>query len=316
MSNTYKECPICKLHNQEILNEFDYGDKVTYSCERCGKYTISGSAEAIANASVKASELSGWLRERNILEIEIPMLTSDFLKEVEKTLPQYTPIEKQNKLLNAIQIYTEYPGQDVRITSELDISLAWARNEEEFSYYVKSLIQRKLIEISSASRSIFDAQYPVVITAHGWEHLESNKTDIETKNQVFVAMSFDDSLLGVYSNAIHPAIKATGYRAYRVDAQPHLERIDAKIVSEIKNSKFMVADVTQQKAGVYYEAGLAHGLGMPVIWCVHEDDLKNVHFDTRQYSHILWKNEEELQQKLYDFILATIGRNNLTSSSS
>ena len=206
-----------------------------------------------------------------------------------------------------MEAFTKYPGQDVSITPDLDLSLSWSQNEEEFAYYITALEGRKLIRISS-SRSIYDPHYTVVITSHGWEYLENSETDIDSKTQVFVAMSFDEELIPVYEKAIEPAINATGYRAYRVDSQPHLERIDAKIVSEIKNSRFMVADVTQQKAGVYYEAGLAHGLGMPVIWCVHKDDLKNVHFDTRQYSHILWGSEEELKEKLHNFILATIGK--------
>jgi nucleoside 2-deoxyribosyltransferase len=70
----------------------------------------------------------------------------------------------------------------------------------------------------------------------------------------------------------------------------------------------MVADVTNQKSGVYYEAGFAHGLGIPVIWSVRHDDLKNVHFDTRQYNHIVWEDETDLRDKLKNFILATIGK--------
>ena len=120
-------------------------------------------------------------------------------------------------------------------------------------------------------------------------------------------MSFDEGLRSVYDNAIAPAIKSTGYRPYRVDAIPHLERIDVKIIAEIRQSRFLVADVTQQKAGVYYEAGFAHGLGIPVIWCVRKDDLDNVHFDTRQYNHVLWDTENELREQLENFILATIG---------
>lgn len=309
MSDTFKQCPVCKLDNQKVLSERDYGDKVTYDCARCGQYTISGTAEHIADRANKSSQLSGWLKERNMLGIEIPMLTSDFLNEVVKTLPQYSPIEKQNKLLKAIELQTNYPGKEVILTPDLDVSLAWAENDQEFTYYVKSLIDRGLIEINSTKgRTLNDPLYPMIITAHGWEYLEKNETDIQSKTQAFVAMSFDTTLLALFKNAIEPAIDKAGYRAYRVDAQPHLERIDAKIISEIKNSRFLVADVTQQKAGVYYEAGFAHGLGIPVIWCVKKDELKEVHFDTRQYNHILWETEEELKEQLHDFILATIGK--------
>lgn len=308
MSDTLKQCPICKLENQKVIAERDYGDKVTYDCLRCGRYTISGTAEAIAERKDKSAELSGWLRERNILGIEIPMLTSSFLEEVIKTLPSYSPLEKQNKLLKAIELLTDYPGREVVLIPEHEVSLAWAQNEEEFEYYIKSLMDRGLIEIPNAgNRTLSDPLYPMVITAAGWEHLEKDETNLASKTQGFVAMSFDNALLPVYENAIAPAIEATGYRPYRVDSKPHLERIDAKIIAEIKNSRFIVADVTQQKAGVYYEAGFAHGLGIPVIWCVRHDDLDNVHFDTRQYNHILWETEDELKEKLQDVILATIG---------
>jgi len=308
MSDKLKQCPVCKLENQKVIAERDSGDKVTYDCSRCGRYTISGTAEAVAERKDKSAELSGWLRGRNLSGIEIPMLTSSFLEEVIKTLPSYSPLEKQSKLLKAIELLTAYPGKEVVLIPEHEASLAWAENEKEFEYYIKSLMDRGLIEVSNASRrTLSDPLYPVIITAAGWEHLETDESNLASKTQAFIAMSFDKALLPVYENAIAPAIVSTGYRPYRVDSKPHLERIDAKIIAEIKNSRFIVADVTQQKAGVYYEAGFAHGLGIPVIWCVRHDDLDNVHFDTRQYNHILWEAEDELKEKLRDVILATIG---------
>lgn len=241
--------------------------------------------------------------------IEIPTLTSSFLEKVISTLPTYSPLEKQNKLLMAIEVLTTYPGKEVVLLPDYDASLAWAENDKEFEYYIKSLMGRGLIEIANKDhRTLSDPLYPMVITAAGWEYLEKKQSDLASKTQAFVAMSFDEVLLPFYKNAIAPAIESTGYRPYRVDAKPHLERIDAKIIAEIKDSRFIVADVTQQKAGVYYEAGFAHGLGIPVIWCVKHDDLENVHFDTRQYNHIIWQTEDELKEKLKYFILATIGR--------
>ncbi len=65
--------------------------------------------------------------------------------------------------------------------------------------------------------------------------------------------------------------------------------------------------MTQQKAGVYYKVGFAHGLGIPVIWCVRRDQLDNVHFDTSQYNYVLWESEEKLRDQLQNYILATIG---------
>lgn len=72
----------------------------------------------------------------------------------------------------------------------------------------------------------------------------------------------------------------------------------------IETSKFVVVDVTEQKQGAYFEAGLALGFGKTVIWTVREDELQNVHFDTRQFAHIVWKDEAKLAQALRDVIVA------------
>ncbi|MCK7507530.1 MAG: hypothetical protein MZV70_28160 [Desulfobacterales bacterium] len=106
-----------------------------------------------------------------------------------------------------------------------------------------------------------------------------------------------------------PAIEQAGYKPHRVDKEPRVDRIDAKIIADIRDSSFMVADVTQQKQGVHCaEAGFALGLKLPVIWSVREDDLKKAHLDTRQYNHIVWKTPPDLQEQLYNVICAVIGK--------
>lgn len=64
---------------------------------------------------------------------------------------------------------------------------------------------------------------------------------------------------------------------------------------------------TEARGGVYYEAGFAHGLGIEVIFTCKENALENVHFDTRQHNHIVWKKPEELRQGLAKRISARIG---------
>ncbi len=84
--------------------------------------------------------------------------------------------------------------------------------------------------------------------------------------------------------------------------------IDDKIIANIRSSKFLIADFSGQRNSVYYEAGFAQGLGIPVIWCVREKDAKNLSFDTRQYNCIIWEDEEHLEDKLTDRIRALFGQ--------
>lgn len=309
MSDIFQKCPICKLSDQRVLAEKDYGDKVTFDCVRCGSFTISGTAETLADRIDRRLDVSAWLRERNLLGIEIPMLTTNFLSEIAQTLPSYSPIQKQTKLLRALSLLTDYPGEVLPLNLFQSTSLAWAKNHGEFSYHVNSLIERGLLKRDGENHpTLVQNIIEVQLTVKGWVFLEDNASVHIDSEQAFIAMSFDPALRSIYDSAIKPAVEATGHSPYRVDETPHLERIDAKIVSEIKNSKFLIADVTQQKAGVYYEAGLAHGLGLPVIWCVRRSELENVHFDTRQFNHILWEEEAQLRTELETFILATIGK--------
>jgi nucleoside 2-deoxyribosyltransferase len=69
----------------------------------------------------------------------------------------------------------------------------------------------------------------------------------------------------------------------------------------------VIADVTFASTGVYFEAGYALGLGRPVIWtCRSDRKAQDMHFDTRQYNHILWETPAHLLDELYYRVVATI----------
>lgn len=304
-----KSCPICKLAAQDIEREFDYGEGVTLNCARCHRFTITRTAESIAERRDLGPKLSAWIRNRNEQGADVPEINSNSLDDIVEGLPEYSPREKQIILLQNLERKSRYPGDAVQIIPEFDVPLAWASAKEEFLYYLDSLIKRDLVRrTDEKTRTLDDISISVSITANGWDYLEEFSRRIEERSQAFVAMSFSDDMRSVWGNAIKPAIKDAGYKPYRVGAEPHIDRIDVKIIAEINNSRFVVADVTQQKHGVYFEAGYALGIGLPVIWCVRKEDLKNVHFDTRQYNHIVWENEENLKGQLHDFICAIIGK--------
>lgn len=50
------------------------------------------------------------------------------------------------------------------------------------------------------------------------------------------------------------------------------------------------------------------GLGLPVIWSIRKDDVGNVHFDTAQYNQIRWDSAKQLEEGLFDYISAIIGK--------
>ncbi len=303
-----KPCPICKLEQQDV-RVWDYGERQTVECHRCGTFTITASAKRVAENRTLGPKISAWLRRRSDAGADIPEVNSHTLNDIEVALPTYRVSEKQLLILRSFERRTEFPGQEIFVSLELDYPLAWATGEDEFRYLLRALMERGLIRRTDGPADLKDSfAFKFEITAAGWTFLDERARPSVISDQVFVAMCFASELKPAWEIGIRPPLAKSGFRPYRVDAEPHIDRIDTRIVTEIKNSRFLVADVTMQRAGVYFEAGYALGIGIPVFWCVRYDDLLNVHFDTRQYNHIVWNNEQHLAEQLFFYVSAIIGR--------
>lgn len=144
----------------------------------------------------------------------------------------------------------------------------------------------------------------------GYSHLAEIKGARTNSRQVFVAMWFGSVVQEAYDDGIAPAIRECGYEPLRIDRVEHIEMIDDKIIAEIRRSRFVIADFTSEpdrpRGGVYFEAGFAHGLNIPVIWTCRSDAIDRVHFDTRQFNHITWRDPVDLKERLVNRIRAVI----------
>lgn len=301
-------CPVCKLADQPGT-EWDAQERLTMECERCGRFTITATAVRKAEKKNLSPLLAAWLREQADAGREVPEINSKNIDTILESLPTYSASQKQLLLLRAIAKRSAYPGKTVRLLPAFDYPLAWALHQNEFEFYIRTLEERGLVrQTDTDTRSISDLDFAVEVTSDGWELLDQAARAGPFSDRVFVAMSFSDAMKPAWEQAIRPAIADAGYKPYRVDNDPHIDRIDAKIVSEIRDSRFLVADVTEQKHGVYFEAGYALGFGIPVIWSVREDHLSGTHFDTRQYNHIVWRTVEQLREQLYFVVCAVIGK--------
>ena len=154
----------------------------------------------------------------------------------------------------------------------------------------------------------------VFVTMEGYFYLDNLTLEIDS-NKIFVAMWFDDSMNDAYNKGFLPGIQEAGFEGIRVDTRieqvKHTGKIDDLVIAEIRSSRAVVADFTQSgseaRGSVYYEAGFAHGLRIPVIFTCRKDCIDELHFDTRQYPHIVWGNPEELRETLSNRILALLG---------
>ncbi len=165
------------------------------------------------------------------------------------------------------------------------------------------------------------------ITHEGWRRLHQLREVNEKSNEGFVAMWFDKTTEDVWKKGIKVGIDKAGYKPVLISKVEHNNDICDEIIAAIRRSRFVVADFTagcscdqcescdsdtdceekiRPRGGVYFEAGFAKGLGIPVIFVVREDQLRHTHFDTEHYNHIVYKAPEDLSKKLQARIEATI----------
>lgn len=78
-----------------------------------------------------------------------------------------------------------------------------------------------------------------------------------------------------------------------------------EITAEITDSVALIADLTGNRGGVYYEAGIARGLQLCnhpiklILTCKRSFfDTEKVHFDVSGDNILLYENDVDLSQKL------------------
>jgi hypothetical protein len=309
-------CPICGQDCTHARRDGRAG-VIFFDCPTCGEYGISKEADLYVRDLSKSEKikLSAYLRARDIRrDPPITLLTqvnSEVSHEppviaVRDAISEHFPSlvsERLDRTLQNIYRRSTYPGERIQFTMERDYPVFFAENREAMIFLARTLEERGWIDCTLSMQDV-----DVRLTEGGWARiaeLESGGTRKESR-VVFVAMWFDESLKLAWKEGFQKAIEATGYQALRIDLKEHNEKICDSIIAEIRKSRFLVADFTGHRGGVYYEAGFAKGLGMEVIWTCREIDLENTHFDTRQYNHIVWKDEKDLFEKLKRRIEATI----------
>ena len=292
---------------------FRYESKQVVSMESSprsgGPYKINDLAmEALRNASEREKALlTTILLEQREQGIECPFVNSALVEKA-KTRPSIPVDQRAERLLRFISSQAVNLASIVSIRQDAYGAYAWSESTEwkEIVYLLNYLEKMGWIQGERSGEGWFFGQPTVA----GYQRIAEQRANPDS-SQVFIAMWFDDSMDQAYEAGIEPAIMEAGYKPLRIDLEEHVNKIDDEIIAQLRRSRFVVADFTQgddgARGGVYYEAGFAHGLDLPVIFTCREDVRKKLHFDTEHYNHIFWTTPEELREKLKTRILAVIG---------
>ncbi|MCH7613002.1 MAG: hypothetical protein IIB45_06535 [Candidatus Marinimicrobia bacterium] len=327
-------CPICDFHlispttyfNDENTKKNVYG----IHCFRCSQFIIEDLALSDISSYFSTIEqkayLSGWIREQNN-----PTILQDNLSQLSQLTPP-TDEERTAKLLihfsreyphrgdKIAKIYIEksiaelltppdegYSGEMYQYYGKLApiISVSWSVSWEEVNYL--------LMDYLTEEKEFFDSEIlskngKIKISPKGWTYLE-NYNKGKYSNSVFIALKYEEDLLEYFRNYISNAVEDAGYQAIIIYDKSHTNIIDDEMKVEIKRSRFIISDLTNNSRGAYYEAGYAHGLGLPAIFTCNKNyfekpptDSDKIHFDTNHYPIHLWEFGEENGETFREYL--------------
>jgi len=305
----------------------DYNSRVTYLpqmsnsnlyvCDYCGIYVLDNRGFEILTEDENKFKMACVLNERRLkgfrgIALDDETKTEDLVCgypriSVNELLAQFpqTAGEFLNRILLNLSRLAQRPFSTISLNfNKPDYLYLFTKDTGECMTILKELSEQGLIRDDNSTMQ----ELCKILTSRSWEIIENLKNSAIDSKKAFVAMWFDPTMKVFYEKGIKPAVEENGYTPIRIDLEEFNNKICDELIAEIKRSKFLIADFSGLRSGVFFEAGFAKGLGREVIFTVRETDVEKLkeHFDTRQYNHIVYDSPEALRKKLYNRIGATI----------
>ncbi len=273
-----------------------------FNCGVCGAFSVSDifREDHLNGLDQRSRAALSAATRQSAQPLRLDSTNWEAYRDAHLNVPVATKVEK---LLEEFRRRSEFAGHYVDFEPAKWYPLIDAAGVDECRFIADILLQSKLVDERAKTQG---GASQIRLSGEGWKKLEA--LGAASQAVAFVAMWFDEQLSVAFESGIKPAIENDcGFtRAIRVDREQFSERIDDRILAEIRRCRFLVADFTGHRGGVYFEAGFALGLGKPVIWTCRGSDIEQAHFDTRQYPHLVWETHEDLRKKLTARIRALI----------
>lgn len=294
-------CPVCNSNMQQPGGNPNAKGNYDFDCNRCGGFSLTGSAAATVRSLCVSSEKKALLchsiRKRQVSE-ERPVITSEQIAEILEYGIIPTPQEQLDKFVLWFGDSHSEVGKTIEINPEEVQGYIGSESVTTVHFIIKHLVNKGILVKEKSNRPC-----EIALAFEGWELYQDLKRGRSDSRKAFMAMKFGDTALdNAFQNYFKPAVKETGFELVRLDDIPKAGLIDDRLRVEILTSKFLITDLTHNNSGAYWEAGYAEGLGKPVIYTCEENFFKKLppydknggtHFDTNHHLTVIW-NENDL----------------------
>ena len=287
-------CPVCQSGLLKDAQKDGRRDTVHFDCPRCGHFALSVTALTnlpgiMRGKSEASAKLSHALRRASDSSSH-EFFSTDTIDEVLKR-PLPRPKEQADLLIRWIAQNSPGPGELMLISPETHAGVIGAKTAAGFALVVDHLFSTGMLTGQQIRASNAQGSAQAALSFAGWEYFERLARGSVVYRKAFMAMKFGDPALDrMLNHVFRPAAASAGFDLFKLDDVPKAGLIDDRLRVEIQASDFMVADLSHDNLGAYWEAGYAEGLGKPVIYTCEQKKFEETktHFDTNHHLTIVW----------------------------
>lgn len=209
-------------------------------------------------------------------------------------------------------LYMKYDVFESQVLTDIQPHMVYCITMYQYLNRLKALESLGYLKIEGLEKGRQPYAYGR-LTPSGVFRAEEIYNKKEGSKKVFLAMAFNTKYSESIRNGVNEGCRSLGYIAKAVNEHDYIGDINDRIIYEIKQSKYVIADYSENNQGVYYESGFARGMGITVIETCNEDwfngfdhhgNKNKLHFDVEHRNMILWNNEIDLAAKIRDRILS------------
>ena len=294
-------CPVCRSQLNGKKENIDGRDVTSFSCSMCGDFMFSRSLavtmphylEANKDASTKISHAIRMMQQVN----RVPELYTNTVEEILKR-PLPKPREQADIFIRWLANNAGSPGEAVLVGPNTHRTIMGAKTAQGFILVLRHLIKSGQLDGPPSDRVDASGPSRIALSFNGWDYYEQLQHGKGTHRKAFMAMKFGEGELdSVLENVLKPAAWKTGFLLEKLNDTPMAGLIDDRLRVEIQAADFLIADLTHDNLGAYWEAGYAEGLGKPVIYTCEKEkfDKDKTHFDTNHHLTVVWDRNNLMQ---------------------
>jgi len=267
------------------------GDAYSFECDHCGRFKMNGTLyesvlKKIMLSALQRAALSHVIRRQSDESgVEFAFGNSDDFAKLSASARLPSPAVQAMNAIAFIGDHVLNTGEKLPALPRGMAAIFGTPSREFANDLAVELSRSGVIDgLERPAMGVESRLMQVALTLGGWKQYEAEKKGKLSGRYGFLAMKFNDGVLEKFaSEVIKPCVKEIlNIEVIDIRDRSRAGVIDNILREQIRDARFVLADLTHDNYGAYWEAGYAEGLGKPVIYLCEKTKftIAKPHFDT------------------------------------